>query len=83
MASTLEELEKRVVRLEIELQEIKNSNEGDDKEAWDELFAELGIQGEPIPAEKLQQMIGDNLRKQGINPEDNIFSREIIAMREE
>jgi hypothetical protein len=47
------------------------------------MFAELGIEGEPIEAEKLQEMIGETLRKQGINPEDNIFSREIIAMREE
>lgn len=103
MATTLEELEKRVERLEIELQAMKNGTaaqtNGDDhetpiqresredfqawKEAWDETFAELGIQGEPIEAEKLQQMIAETLRKQGIKPEDNIFSREIRAMREE
>jgi hypothetical protein len=42
-------------------------------------FAEMGITGEPVGAEKLQQMMIDA----GVKPEDNIFSREIIAMREE
>jgi hypothetical protein len=99
----MKELEKRVERLEAELQSMKDGNtaqaaarDGETslqrhsresypawKEAWDEMFAELGIEGEPIEAEKLQEMIGETLRKQGINPEDNIFSREIIAMREE
>jgi hypothetical protein len=42
-------------------------------------FAEMGITGEPVGAEKLQEM----MLACGINPEDNEFSREIIAMREE
>lgn len=42
-------------------------------------FAEMGISGEPIAAEKLQEMI----RRCGVKPEDNEFSRGIIAMREE
>jgi hypothetical protein len=47
--------------------------------ALDKAMAEMGISGEPIGAEALQQMmIAD-----GINPADNEFSRGIIEMREE
>ena len=40
---------------------------------------ELGIQGEPIPAEELQKRIAAG----GVKPENNEFSNEIIKMREE
>jgi hypothetical protein len=43
------------------------------------VYAEMGITGEPVGAEKLQQMMIDA----GVNPEDNSASRQIIAMREE
>lgn len=47
--------------------------------ATDAAFAEMGISGEPVGAEKLQaMMIAD-----GVNPESNEFSRGIIEMREE
>jgi hypothetical protein len=42
-------------------------------------FAEMGITGEPIGAEKVQEM----MRACGVNPDDNEFSRGIIEMREE
>jgi hypothetical protein len=42
-------------------------------------FKEMGITGEPIGHEKLQEM----MLAGGINPEDNACSREIIAMRDE
>jgi hypothetical protein len=42
-------------------------------------FAEMGITGEPVGHEKLMQM----MLEAGVNPEDNAFSREIIAMRDE
>lgn len=42
-------------------------------------FAEMGITGEPVGHEKLRQM----MLEEGINPEENLFSREIKAMREE
>lgn len=42
-------------------------------------FAEMGITGEPVGIEKLQQM----MLAAGVDPNDNAFSREIIAMREE
>ncbi len=47
--------------------------------AWDEAMAAMGISGEPIGAEALRQM----MITEGINPEDNEFSRGIIEMREE
>jgi len=40
---------------------------------------ELGIQGKPISAEELQKRIAAN----GVKPENNEFSSEIIKMREE
>lgn len=40
---------------------------------------ELGIQGKPISAEELQKRIAAN----GVRPENNEFSSEIIKMREE
>jgi hypothetical protein len=42
-------------------------------------FQEMGITVEPVSHEKLREM----MLASGIKPEDNIFSREIIAMREE
>jgi hypothetical protein len=42
-------------------------------------FAEMGISGEPIGAEKVQEMIAAC----GFKPEDKEFSRGIIEMREE
>jgi predicted DNA-binding antitoxin AbrB/MazE fold protein len=46
---------------------------------WRTFIQELGIQGNPIGAKQLREL----LLKSGINPDDNEFSREIIAMREE
>lgn len=45
----------------------------------DEVFKKMGITGEPISAEKLQEMFA----AEGIKPEENLFSRGIIKMREE
>jgi hypothetical protein len=42
-------------------------------------FAQMGIAGAPVGAEKVQEMIAAC----GIKPEDNEFSRGIIEMREE
>jgi hypothetical protein len=42
-------------------------------------FAALGITGEPVGAEKVQEMMAAS----GLKPEDNEFSRGIIAMRGE
>jgi flagellar basal body rod protein FlgG len=45
----------------------------------DNTFAAMGVRGEPIGAEKVQEMIVAC----GVRPEDNILSRGIIDMREE
>jgi hypothetical protein len=42
-------------------------------------FEQMGIRGEPVGAEKVQEMIA----AEGIDPNDNEFSRGIIEMREE
>jgi hypothetical protein len=46
----------------------------------DEVFRALGATEEPIGAEELQKMM---IAECGVNPEDNLFSRGIIEMREE
>ena len=45
----------------------------------DKAFAEMGVRGEAIGAEKVQEMMAAG----GVRPEDNILSRGIIDMREE
>lgn len=42
-------------------------------------FEEMGIQGKPVPPEKLREMMAEC----GIKPEDNLFSRGIMEIREE
>lgn len=48
--------------------------------AWDELMSAWGIQGEPVGIEQLRARIQQEC---GTNPQDNAFSRELIALREE
>ena len=48
-------------------------------EATAKAFAEMGITAEPVGVEKLREM----MRACGVRPEENLLSREIIAMREE
>jgi hypothetical protein len=45
----------------------------------DKAFKKMGIKGESIGAEKVQEM----LAAEGVKPEENSFSRGIIKMREE
>jgi hypothetical protein len=49
------------------------------KQSMARAFEEMGIRGEPVPPEKLREMIAEC----GIRPEDNSFSKGIIEMREE
>jgi hypothetical protein len=50
------------------------------REAVDQFFTRLGIADlEPPSAEELQE----RMRQKGVKPEDNLFSRGIIEMREE
>lgn len=46
---------------------------------WDKFMKQLGIRVKPIGAKKLREMA----IKEGLDPEDNQFSRGIIEMREE
>jgi len=97
--ATLEILEQRLAALEREVAELKAAlprpstpespgarmiREAEESHeavvaAWNKVMEDLGIRGEPIGAKKLREM----LIAHGIKPEDNEFSREIIAMREE
>jgi hypothetical protein len=46
---------------------------------WRQFMEEQAIQGKPIGAKKLREMA----LQHGVKPEDNEFSRGILAMREE
>jgi hypothetical protein len=48
--------------------------------AWDALMKSWGVHGEPVGAQRLSAMMAKEL---GARPEDNTFSRELIALREE
>ncbi len=45
----------------------------------DAAIAEMGISGQPIGAERVQEILASH----GIKPEENLLSRGIIEMREE
>jgi hypothetical protein len=97
--ATLEELERRVTQLEAELACLLSlvASQGQPPEpvppmirdAWAsqpaltaaavKTLARMGITGLPPGHEELRQL----MLASGINPEDNVLSREIIAMREE
>jgi hypothetical protein len=102
MATTLEELERRITRMEQELARLQRlvqqpfqteapvqrgvqllheaqRNQTAFSTAIAKAFAEMGITGEPIGAELVQEM----MRACCIQPDDNAFSQGIIAMREE
>jgi hypothetical protein len=48
--------------------------------AWDDLMQKWGIHGEPIDIQVLRERIQQEC---GTKPEENAFSREIIALRED
>jgi hypothetical protein len=48
-------------------------------EAWARALERMSIAGDPIPAERLQELIA----AQGVRPEANEFSQAVIDMREE
>lgn len=102
MATTLEELEKRVVRMEQELVRLRRllekppadetpaergarllreakASQAAISAAAAKAFEEMGITGDPVPPEELRKMMAEC----GVKAEDNVFSREIIARREE
>jgi hypothetical protein len=102
MATTLEDMEKRLAALETEVTFLRQLITGEPippalaergarllREAQaqqaalsavlGEALGEAGIVGEPVGVEKLREMMAAC----GVKPEDNLFSREIIAMRDE
>jgi len=102
MATTLEDVEKRLATLEEEVATLRKlivrpqveetpaergarllregeANQAALSAAVAKAFDEMGIVGEPVGIERLREMMAAC----GIKPEDNLFSREIIAMREE
>jgi hypothetical protein len=100
MATTLEELEKRVMALEQEVAVLRGkagpperARFGDNipmirearaqqpaiSAAVAEAYAKMGITGPPVGPEKLREM----MLASGVDPNDNAFTREILAMREE
>jgi hypothetical protein len=99
MAITLQILEQRLTALERELADLKaelgrsaNSatrgarliQASQDQHAavvaaWQAVRERLDIQGQPMGAKQFRQ----RLVAAGMNPDDNSFSRELIAMREE
>jgi hypothetical protein len=60
---------------------VREAREGHDQfvAGWKKFMEELRIQGQPIGAKKLR----DLLLQEGVHPNDNEFSRGIIATREE
>ncbi len=102
MATTLEDVERRLSMLEAEvihLRQCISSRQVEEKPtehgarllreaeadqptvsaAVAKAFVEMGIAGEPVGVEKLREMMAGS----GVKAEENLFSREIIAMREE
>jgi hypothetical protein len=69
-----------LARLGAELLRRARESQPDLERAWNELMASWGVHGEPIGAERLRALIQEEC---GVNPEDNAFSRELIALREE
>jgi hypothetical protein len=89
MATTMEELEKRVAALEREVSSLrqelgirtaaeKSAESERIKTIWARTLEQLGIHREPIGAEKLQAM----MLAEGIKPEENLLSRGIRLYRE-
>jgi hypothetical protein len=99
MATELQVLEQRLTALEREMANLKARFVGSLNSAargarliqesqiqhaavvagWTAVRQRLGIQGQPIGAKQFRQ----TLVAAGMNPDDNTFSRELIAMREE
>jgi hypothetical protein len=94
MATTIEELEKRVAALERELRYLRQElgiwtpgetpaeaeeSQAELKALWERVKEQMGIRGEPIGVDKLREM----MLAEGIKPEENILSRGIIEMRAE
>jgi hypothetical protein len=100
MATTLEDLEKRVIALEQELAAMRGKEGAPSPKRFGDnipmiraaraqqavinavtakAWGEMGITAEPVSPERLREM----MLADGVDPNDNAFTREILAMREE
>ncbi len=87
----IEELERELAELrkalageapppaEKEFRPTRGLNKEELRDSIDRAFQEMGVRARPIGAEKVQQL----LLACGVKPEENAFSREIVAMRGE
>jgi len=87
----IEELERELAELrkalagetpppaEKEFRPTRGLNKEELRDSIDRAFQEMGVRARPIGAEKVQQL----LLAGGVKPEENAFSREIVAMRGE
>ena len=73
------EAEREDLALAEELLRVSREEQADLIAGWDEFLKQLGIRCKPIGAKKLRELA----IKEGLDPEDNQFSRGIIEMREE
>jgi hypothetical protein len=75
----MSDAEREDLELAEELLRVSKEEEADFIAGWKKFMKQLGIKGKPIGAKKLQEMA----LKEGLDPNDNQFSRGIIEMREE
>jgi hypothetical protein len=91
MGATLEQLENRLAALEKEMRTLRDQGlspppvekpSGHEPfnwgTAWTHLLRQMGIQGQPVGANKVREMVAAC----GFKTEANAFSRDIIAMRD-
>jgi len=75
----MSDAEREDLELAEEILRVSKEEEADFVAGWDKFLKQLGIRGKPIGAKKLQELA----IKEGLDPNDNQFSRGIIEMREE
>jgi hypothetical protein len=90
MEVTLQEVVRRLADLERDVADLKRSigrarvlmpslSRAEVDEAWRQALAELG----PVDASMTVEQLRESIIAGGVNPDDNLASREIMAMREE
>jgi hypothetical protein len=75
----MSEAEREDLELAEELLRVSRKEQAGLAAGFKKFLKQLGIKGKPIGAKKLREMA----LKEGLNPNDNQFSRGIIEMREE
>jgi hypothetical protein len=75
----MSDAEREDLELAEEILRVGREEHADLVAGFEKFLKQLGIKGKPIGAKKLQEMA----LKEGLDPNDNQFSRGIIEMREE